>query len=265
MPQLWQRGIALYYAGRYRDCRLQFEAHRTVNPADVENAAWHFLCVARAESPARARAALLPVGPDARVPMRQVYEMLRGALEPAQVLAAGDAGPTAEFYAQLYVGLLRSPWRWATCSGYSRVPPPIDTPAPEATCTWSPRFTSRRCRSADALFAMAWHRSAALQLARVTRTSRSCDMVRAARQCRATGTMPHHLEHRREASRANPPFYCGFQMGVAVFRKPDLCERRESGPSPLTRGTRRAEGRRNTLHPSGNRSIVPKGLDGVEP
>ncbi len=105
MPQLWQRGIALYYAGRYRDCRLQFEAHRTVNPADVENAAWHFLCVACAESPARARAALLPVGPDARVPMRQVYEMLRGALEPAQVLAAGDAGPTAEFYAQLYVGL----------------------------------------------------------------------------------------------------------------------------------------------------------------
>jgi len=41
MPQLWQRGIALYYAGRYDDCRKQFEAHRTVNPDDVENAAWH--------------------------------------------------------------------------------------------------------------------------------------------------------------------------------------------------------------------------------
>ena len=75
MPQLWQRGIALYYAGRYDDCRKQFEAHRTVNPDDVENAAWHFLCVARAESPARARAALLPVGRDVRVPMREVYQM----------------------------------------------------------------------------------------------------------------------------------------------------------------------------------------------
>ena len=53
-PQLWQRGIALYYAGRYKDCRAQFESHRTVNPDDVENAAWHFLCVARAESPAKA-------------------------------------------------------------------------------------------------------------------------------------------------------------------------------------------------------------------
>jgi len=71
-PQLWQRGIALYYAGRFRDCRAQFESHRTVNPDDVENAAWHFLCVARAESVERARAALLPVGPDSRVPMREV-------------------------------------------------------------------------------------------------------------------------------------------------------------------------------------------------
>src|SRR5882724_2519055 len=87
-PKLWQRGIALYYAGRYQDCRAQFESHRTVNPDDVENAAWHFLCVARAESPAAARTALLPVGPDARVPMRQVYDMFRGALTADQVLAA---------------------------------------------------------------------------------------------------------------------------------------------------------------------------------
>ena len=55
-PQLWQRGIALYYVGRYDDCRKQFESHRTVNPNDVENPAWHFLCVAHAESPQSARA-----------------------------------------------------------------------------------------------------------------------------------------------------------------------------------------------------------------
>lgn len=105
MPQLWQRGIALYYAGRYRDCRQQFEAHRTVNPDDVENAAWHFLCVARAESPARARAALLPVGPDARVPMREVYELFKGSLTPEQVLRAGGSSASGQFYANLYVGL----------------------------------------------------------------------------------------------------------------------------------------------------------------
>ena len=104
-PQLWQRGIALYYAGRYDDCRRQFESHRTVNPDDVENAVWHFLCVARGESPAKAKAALLPVGPDARVPMREVYQMFRGTLTPEQVLSAAGSRPAALFYAHLYVGL----------------------------------------------------------------------------------------------------------------------------------------------------------------
>lgn len=104
-PQLWQRGIALYYAGRYADCRAQFESHRSVNPNDVENAAWHFLCVARAESPEKARAALLPVGPDSRVPMREIYQMFRGAIPPARVLAAAGVEPESQFYAQLYVGL----------------------------------------------------------------------------------------------------------------------------------------------------------------
>ncbi|MBI3046730.1 MAG: hypothetical protein HYY76_00310 [Acidobacteria bacterium] len=104
-PYLWQRGIALYYAGRYADCRKQFELHRTVNPNDVENAAWHFLCVARAKSPARARAALLPVGPDPRVPMRQVYEMFRGAMAPEEVLRSAGTEGAAQFYAELYLGL----------------------------------------------------------------------------------------------------------------------------------------------------------------
>jgi lipoprotein NlpI len=104
-PYLWQRGIALYYAGRYNDCRLQFESHRTVNPNDVENAAWHFLCVARAESPAKAKAALLPVGPDARAPMREVYQMFRGTLTPEQVISAAGSQPDAQFYGHLYLGL----------------------------------------------------------------------------------------------------------------------------------------------------------------
>ena len=105
MPQLWQRGIALYYAGRFKDCRAQFESHRTVNPNDVENAAWHFLCVARAESPAKAKAALLPVGPDSRTPMSEIYQMLRGELSVEQMLQAGGTGLESQFYAELYAGL----------------------------------------------------------------------------------------------------------------------------------------------------------------
>ena len=104
-PYLWQRGIALYYAGRYTDCRRQFESHRTVNPDDVENAAWHFLCVAREQTPEKARGALLPVGPDPRPPMREVYQMFRGALSPEDVLKAAGTRPLGQFYAHLYIAL----------------------------------------------------------------------------------------------------------------------------------------------------------------
>ena len=109
-PQLWQRGIALYYVGRYQDCREQFESHRLVNPNDVENAAWHFLCVARGESPEAALDALLPVGPDSRAPMREIYEMFRAERAPEEVLAAGERAAargrsSGLFFAHLYVGL----------------------------------------------------------------------------------------------------------------------------------------------------------------
>lgn len=104
-PHLWQRGIALYYAGRYTDCRRQFESHRTVNPDDVENAVWHFLCVARERNVQAARAALLPVGPDPRMPMREVYRMFRGELNPDDVMKAAGRNAEALFYGHLYAGL----------------------------------------------------------------------------------------------------------------------------------------------------------------
>ena len=104
-PQLWQRGIALYYAGRYADCRRQFESHRTVNPDDVENAAWHFLCVAREQAPDKARAALLPVGPDsARADARGLSDV-PGTLTADDVLKAAGNGLRGQFYAHLYIGL----------------------------------------------------------------------------------------------------------------------------------------------------------------
>ena len=110
-PQLWQRGIAQYYAGAFEACALQFELHRTVNPDDVENAVWHFLCVARKDGVEAARAALLPVGPDTRVPMRQIYELFEGRTDTETVLeAARTQGPASRrklwiVYAELYVGL----------------------------------------------------------------------------------------------------------------------------------------------------------------
>ncbi len=111
-PHHWQRGISYYYAGRFRECIGQFERHRTVNPDDVENAFWHFLCKAAQAGVDAAREALLPVGPDARVPMMTIYELVRGEADVDDVLAAaGRTGGSpsrrdaALFYAHLYIGL----------------------------------------------------------------------------------------------------------------------------------------------------------------
>ena len=103
-PLLWQRGIALYELGRYKECAEQFASHYTVNPNDAENATWHFLCVARAESPERARESLLKTGPDPRVMRMEILAMVRGTRTPEDVLK--DAFVViAEFYAHLYIGL----------------------------------------------------------------------------------------------------------------------------------------------------------------
>jgi lipoprotein NlpI len=110
--QHWQRGISCYYAGRYEDGRKQFELHQTVNPNDVENAVWHFLCVARAGGLTKARASLLPISDDSRAPMMQIYALFAGKAKAEEVLAAAKSGAASPaqlnhqlFYAHLYIGL----------------------------------------------------------------------------------------------------------------------------------------------------------------
>jgi lipoprotein NlpI len=111
-PFHWQRGICYYYAQRFEEGRKQFELHQTVNPNDVENAAWHFLCVARSAGLEKARASLIPIREDARVPMMQIHSLFSGTAKSEDVLKAADAGQPVGpehhrrlFYAHLYLGL----------------------------------------------------------------------------------------------------------------------------------------------------------------
>lgn len=110
-PQHWQRGISLYYAGRFKDGKEQFEIHQTVNSNDVENAVWHFLCAARADGVESARKHLIPIEGDGRVPMSQVHQLFAGKAKPDDVLAAAKAAPAHNrageplFYAHLYLGI----------------------------------------------------------------------------------------------------------------------------------------------------------------
>ena len=110
-PDLWQRGIALYYAERYDDCVDQFVSHRTVNPDDAENSVWHYLCVAQIDGHDQARADLFPAA-DRRIPLMEIHALFAGDSTPEAVLEAADAGNPSpnsrrvrRFYAQLYVAL----------------------------------------------------------------------------------------------------------------------------------------------------------------
>jgi lipoprotein NlpI len=109
-PELWQRGLSLYYAGDFKGGREQFETHQTFNTNDVENAAWHFLCVAKAESVEAARKVLIPIEGDARVPMKQVHALFAGKATPEDVLKAAESGEGNDLrnhrcFAHLYLGL----------------------------------------------------------------------------------------------------------------------------------------------------------------
>ncbi len=111
-PFHWQRGISCYYAGRYEEGRKQFELHQTVNSNDVENAVWHFLCVARSAGLERAREAFIKVKEDTRLPMMKIHALFAGEAAPEDVLTAARAGYSSRaqlkqqlFYAHLYLGL----------------------------------------------------------------------------------------------------------------------------------------------------------------
>jgi lipoprotein NlpI len=111
-PGHWQRGISLYYAGKFKEGADQFKAGDKVFANDVENAVWHYLCNARFLGPEKARQSLLKIGKDRRVPLMVIYELFAGRAKPEDVLAAvpqgNPSGPELKsrlFYAHLYLAL----------------------------------------------------------------------------------------------------------------------------------------------------------------
>jgi lipoprotein NlpI len=119
--QQWERGISLYYAGQFEKGAKQFEDYQKFHDQDVENSVWRYLCVARASGVEKARATLLPINNDPRIPMMEIYKLYQGKLKPEDVLAAASKNlPSSAdqqnsasrellnqqlFYAHLYIGL----------------------------------------------------------------------------------------------------------------------------------------------------------------
>ncbi|MCP5541966.1 MAG: hypothetical protein H7A52_17620 [Akkermansiaceae bacterium] len=113
-PYDWQRGISYYYAGEFENGKKQFEIHQTVNPQDVENAVFHFICTVRAPggSVESAREHFIQIEGDPRVPMREIWSFYAGKGSAEAVIDAANAGNPPEderlnrlCYAHLYLGL----------------------------------------------------------------------------------------------------------------------------------------------------------------
>jgi lipoprotein NlpI len=108
----WERGIAYYYAAEFLKGAEQFEDYQKFHNQDVENSTWRYLCIARTSGVEKARASLLPITSDPRIPMMPIYGLYQGKLQPDDVLAAANANPPNRelhnqrlFYAHLYIGL----------------------------------------------------------------------------------------------------------------------------------------------------------------
>lgn len=105
--RLWQRGLSLYYAGRFQDGATQFRQDVQLNPYDTEESIWAMLCEAQLFGFDEARKRMLVIERDPRQVMHSVYSLFRGsdesAYEKLERLAAGSGSD--QFYSALYLGL----------------------------------------------------------------------------------------------------------------------------------------------------------------
>jgi tetratricopeptide (TPR) repeat protein len=109
-PYLWQRGLSLYYADRFRDGAEQFAADVAVNPNDTEETIWNMLCQSLQSGIgfAAAQKNMLLVGYDRRPVMRAALELFRGETDEVPLKALAAKGSASDvFYAALYLGLFR--------------------------------------------------------------------------------------------------------------------------------------------------------------
>jgi lipoprotein NlpI len=79
-PYHWQLGISYYLNEQFEEGKKLFELHKKVNPNDVENAVWHFICHAKLVGFPKAQKSLIPIQHDRRIPMMDIYELFSGRL-----------------------------------------------------------------------------------------------------------------------------------------------------------------------------------------
>ena len=125
-PQLWQRGLACFYRGRYEEGAKQFEADMSENGSDIEEVVWHFLCRCKCKGFHASQAeGFLPLSTPSRAPgspptlptppMSPVLQLYQGKATVKDVFNAArnpDGSPAKSYndtnalaYANFYIGL----------------------------------------------------------------------------------------------------------------------------------------------------------------
>ena len=105
----WERGLALYYAGEPEKAREQFDAYHKVDPLDIENGLWRYLCVAARDGTDKAREALPAYERRTRAPFPALLDLYGGRGSIDAVIQEASAGATGArldenlFYAHFYV------------------------------------------------------------------------------------------------------------------------------------------------------------------
>jgi tetratricopeptide (TPR) repeat protein len=107
----WQRGISLYYLGKYKECGAQFERDVEMNPTDSEEILWAFMCSSKEIGFRNARESMLVLPrADPRPIMRNVYDAFSrgGETDIASLLGIGESygrNSAEYFYSRLYAAL----------------------------------------------------------------------------------------------------------------------------------------------------------------
>lgn len=105
-PQLWQRGIACYYGGRYEDGAAQFESDMEENGCDVEEVLWHFMCNCKRWGFCGAKKrGFLQLRSEASIaPMKEILEMFEGKKCVADVIEAATPASGQQTHVESYNG-----------------------------------------------------------------------------------------------------------------------------------------------------------------
>ncbi len=111
-PGHWRRGIADFYAGKFKAASDQFELYHSFDDVDRENGIWRYLSQVKAYGREKAREGLLKYKKDDRQPFPDVYQLFAGKMTPDEILKKireakidDEEREKRVFYAELYIGL----------------------------------------------------------------------------------------------------------------------------------------------------------------